>query len=388
MAKNRYKIVGVILLAIVNGKVIIGSRIENKVVLIDKDRILDVCSEIPDDAQIIDARGMYVSPGFLDVHIHGCAGRDMMMDSYESILKMSQCLLSTGVTAFLATTMTKGIDEIRQAIAGARKASFDASGAELLGIHLEGPFISHKYKGAHENKNIIKPSVESFMEICGDNEDFVKIVTLAPELEEADELIAYLNDRGIVSSIGHTEASYEEAKAGIEWGIKSSTHTFNGMRGFNHREPGALGAVLDSHIMAECIADGVHVHPGALRILAKQKGLDNIILVTDSMMAAGIGDGEYSLGGQKAVVKSGVARLNDGTLAGSTLTMNIAVKNMVSYLGITIPQAVTMATENPSRLLGLKNRGRIAKGFLADIIIFDDNIKIWRILKSGREICL
>lgn len=376
------------MLAIVNGKVIIGSRIENKVVLIDKDRILDVCSEIPDDAQIIDARGMYVSPGFLDVHIHGCAGRDMMMDSYESILKMSQCLLSTGVTAFLATTMTKGIDEIRQAIAGARKASFDASGAELLGIHLEGPFISHKYKGAHENKNIIKPSVESFMEICGDNEDFVKIVTLAPELEEADELIAYLNDRGIVSSIGHTEASYEEAKAGIEWGIKSSTHTFNGMRGFNHREPGALGAVLDSHIMAECIADGVHVHPGALRILAKQKGLDNIILVTDSMMAAGIGDGEYSLGGQKAVVKSGVARLNDGTLAGSTLTMNIAVKNMVSYLGITIPQAVTMATENPSRLLGLKNRGRIAKGFLADIIIFDDNIKIWRILKSGREICL
>ncbi|NLM44381.1 MAG: N-acetylglucosamine-6-phosphate deacetylase [Clostridiales bacterium] len=376
------------MLAIVNGKVIIGSRIENKVVLIDKDRILDVCSEIPDDAQIIDARGMYVSPGFLDVHIHGCAGRDMMMDSYESILKMSQCLLSTGVTAFLATTMTKGIDEIRQAIAGARKASFDASGAELLGIHLEGPFISQKYKGAHENKNIIKPSVESFMEICGDNEDFVKIVTLAPELEEADELIAYLNDRGIVSSIGHTEASYEEAKAGIEWGIKSSTHTFNGMRGFNHREPGALGAVLDSHIMAECIADGVHVHPGALRILAKQKGLDNIILVTDSMMAAGIGDGEYSLGGQKAVVKSGVARLNDGTLAGSTLTMNIAVKNMVSYLGITIPQAVTMATENPSRLLGLKNRGRIAKGFLADIIIFDDNIKIWRILKSGREICL
>lgn len=376
------------MLAIVNGKVIIGSRIENKVVLIDKDWILDVCSEIPDDAQIIDARGMYVSPGFLDVHIHGCAGRDMMMDSYESILKMSQCLLSTGVTAFLATTMTKGIDEIRQAIAGARKASFDASGAELLGIHLEGPFISHKYKGAHENKNIIKPSVESFMEICGDNEDFVKIVTLAPELEEADELIAYLNDRGIVSSIGHTEASYEEAKAGIEWGIKSSTHTFNGMRGFNHREPGALGAVLDSHIMAECIADGVHVHPGALRILAKQKGLDNIILVTDSMMAAGIGDGEYSLGGQKAVVKSGVARLNDGTLAGSTLTMNIAVKNMVSYLGITIPQAVTMATENPSRLLGLKNRGRIAKGFLADIIIFDDNIKIWRILKSGREICL
>ena len=163
------------------------------------------------------------------------------------------------------------------------------------------------------------------MEICGDNR-FGKIVTLAPELEEADELIAYLNDRGIVSSIGHTEASYEEAKAGIEWGIKSSTHTFNGMRGFNHREPGALGAVLDSHIMAECIADGVHVHPGALRILAKQKGLDNIILVTDSMMAAGIGDGEYSLGGQKVAVKSGVARLNDGTLAGSTLTMNIAVK--------------------------------------------------------------
>lgn len=373
------------MLAIVNGRVIIGSSVESKVVLIEDGIILDVCTKVPSEAEILDAEGLYVAPGFIDIHIHGCNGRDIMIDTYESVINISRYLLNTGVTAFLGTTMTQSGSEIRQVLKEAKRASKETTGADLLGIHMEGPFICHQYRGAQNEKYVQKPSIEGFREICGDNEDFIKIVTLAPELEGAHELIEYLNDRGIVSSMGHTGASYEEAMKGIQWGLKSSAHTFNGMRGFSHREPGALGAVMDSDIMAECIADGIHVHPTALRILAKQKNLDNIILVTDCMMGGGLEDGQYNLGDQRVFVNNGVATLKEGQLAGSTLSMNSAVRNIVSYIGITIPQAIMMATANPARLLELKDRGKIEKGYLADIIMFDEDIYIRKVIKSGSQ---
>lgn len=374
------------MLAIINGKVITGQSIEDKSILIEGDRIVDVCCKVPDKAEIIDAKGEYVSPGFIDIHIHGCKGCDIMEDTYESVMIMSHYLLSTGVTGFLGTTMTESIQSIREAIKEAKRASYNAMGADLLGIHMEGPFISAQYKGAQRAEHIQKPSIRSFKEICGEDEAFVKLVTLAPELEGARELISYLSRQGVVSSMGHTAAKYEEAKRSIEWGIKSSTHTFNGMKGFEHREPGALGAVMDSDIAAECIADGVHVHEGALRILARQKGLDNIILITDSMMAGGMKDGEYSLSGQRVYVQRGAARLQGGQLAGSTLSMNRAVKNIRDFLDISIPQAVVMAAENPAKLLGLKDRGKISKGYKADLIIFDEEVRINKILKSGIEV--
>jgi len=374
------------LLAIVNGRVIIGKSVENKAVIVEEGIIVDVCTNIPRKADIIDAEGLYVAPGFIDIHIHGCNGRDIMMGTYESVMNMSRYLLSTGVTAFLGTTMTSSCSKLRQVVSEAKRASIDTDGADLLGIHMEGPFISHQYRGAQEEKYIQKPSIDSFRDICGDNEDFVKIVTLAPELEGAHELMSYLNERGIVSSMGHTGASYDEAMRGIRRGLKSSTHTFNGMRGFNHREPGALGAVMDSDIMAECIADGIHVHPAVLRLLAKQKGLDYIILVTDAMMGSGLEDGQYILGDQQVFVKNGAATLKKGKLAGSTLSMNRAVRNIMPYLNITIPEAVIMATDNPARLLGLKDRGKIDKGCIADIIMFDEDINIRKVIKSGLQI--
>ncbi len=374
------------MLAIINGRVIVGDSIEDKAILLEGERILDVCPKVPDKAEVIDAKGRYVSPGFIDIHIHGCKGFDIMEDTYEAVMTMSQYLLKTGVAGFLGATMTESIPKIREAIKEAKRASYAAAGADLLGIHMEGPFISGKYKGAQGERYILEPSIKDFKEICGDDEDFVKLVTLSPELAGAEELIRYLDGKGIIPSMGHTGASYEEAKAGIEWGIKSSTHTFNGMKGFDHREPGASGAVLDSDIAAECIADGVHVHGGALRILARQKGPDKIILVTDCMMAGGMADGEYALGGQKVYVKDGIARLEEGQLAGSTLSMDRAVRNILSILDISVPKAVLMATRNPAMLLGLKDRGRIEKGCMADLVIFDENINIDMVLKSGKRV--
>jgi len=371
------------MLAIVNGKVIVDQSVEKKVVLIEGDRILDICNTVPDEAEIIDAQGQYVSPGFIDIHIHGCNGFDIMTNTYESLMNISRFLLSTGVTGFLATTMTESSGKIRETIWEANRASCNVCGADILGIHMEGPFISFQYKGAQNPGYIEKPSVESFRKKCGEDEEFVKVVTLAPELEGAHELIEYLKERNIVASMGHTNADYEEAEKAIGWGVKSSTHTFNGMKGFIHREPGALGAVMDSDIMAEIIADGVHVHPAALRILARLKGFENLILVTDSMMAAGMVDGQYTLGGQKVNVKNGVARVISGQLAGSTLTMNRAVRNVKEFLNITVPQAVAMAAGNPARLLELKDRGVLAKGCIADIIIFNEDIRVTRVIKSG-----
>lgn len=369
--------------AIINGKVIKDNKVEDKVVLIQGEKIIDLCNRVPEEADIIDAKGLYVSPGFIDIHIHGYKGFDMMKNTYESLVSMSNDLMATGVTGFVATTMTDKPERIRKVIYEAKSASMDTKGADLLGIHLEGPFISGEYKGAHKEEHILNPSVKAFRDICGGNENFVKIVTLAPELDGSAELIEYLKISGIVPSMGHTAASYDEGREGIQRGIKSCTHVFNAMRGFLHREPGALGAVMDSDAASECIADGIHVHEATLRMLIKQKGLDKVILVTDAMMGTGLDDGEYTLGGQRVYVKQGEARLKNGLLAGSVLTMDRAVRNIMNFCYLDIAKAVSLATINPVRILGLKDRGIIDKGYSSDILIFDENINIQKVIKGG-----
>lgn len=369
--------------AIINGKVITNNKIEDKVVLIQGEKILDLCDRVAEGVEIIDAKGLYVSPGFIDIHIHGYKGFEVMENTYESLINMSNDILATGVTGFVAATMTDKPERIREVVYEAKRASLGTKGADLLGIHLEGPFISREYKGAHREEYILNPSVNSFKDMCGGNESFVRVVTLAPELGGSGELIEHLKSSGIVPSMGHTAASYDEGKEGILQGIKSCTHVFNAMRGFLHREPGALGAVLDSDIAAECIADGVHVHEGALRILMKQKGIDKIVLVTDSMMGAGLEDGQYTLGGQKVYVEKAEARLENGMLAGSVLTMDRAVGNIKKFCHLDIAKAVSLATINPAKLLGLVGRGIIDKGYRSDILIFDENINIYKVIKDG-----
>lgn len=368
--------------AIIKGKVITADGIVDKAVLIHGGKIIDICDKVPESAEIIDAGGLYVSPGFIDIHIHGYKGCDIMGNTYEALAHMSKNLLATGVTGFLGTTMTDKQGKIREVIREAKRACSNLEGADLLGVHLEGPFISHEYKGAHREEYLLNPDVESFKIISGENESFVKMVTLSPELEGSKELIEYLNSSGIVPSMGHTAANYEEVKRSIEWGIKSCTHVFNAMKGFCHREPGALGAVLDSDLPTECIADGIHVHEAALRILKKLKEMNNMILITDSTMAGGMEDGEYTLGGQRVYVKLGEARLKNGLLAGSTLTMNRAVRNIRKFCHMGMVEAVSLASANPARLLGLRDRGVIGRGYRSDILIFDENINIHKVIKD------
>ncbi len=372
--------------AIKNGKVILKDGIVDKAVVVDRDRIADVTDTVPGLIKEVDARGMYVAPGFIEIHMHGRKGYDAMDASYEALNGISESLIASGVTGFLTTTMTMPEDNIRDAVVNAGKSMGKVKGAKLLGLHMEGPFISKEHKGAQPEEYIQKPSMDEFLKLCGGYEDVVKLITLAPEAEGALEFIRQLSDRGIVVSMGHTNATYDEAMKGIEAGVKSSTHTYNGMKGLHHREPGALGAVFDSDIFAEMISDGFHVHFAALRILLKVKGIEKSILITDSLRAAGMENGVYDLGGQQVNVKDGQARLQDGTIAGSTLTLDRAVYNAVNHLGVTLPQAVRMASYNPAQLLGMDDMGEIKRGNMADIILFDENINVKGMYISGEKV--
>ncbi|TZE82949.1 N-acetylglucosamine-6-phosphate deacetylase [Calorimonas adulescens] len=372
--------------AITNGRVIAGSQIVDSVVIVDKDRIVDLRDAVPVGIRRVDARGMYVSPGFIEIHMHGRNGYDTMDASFDAINGLSKALIASGVTGFLATTMTMPGENIKRAVRTVGESMGKVEGARLLGLHMEGPFISKEHKGAQPEDYIKMPSMDEFMSLCDGFDSIVKLITVAPETDGAVEFIRKLANMGTVISMGHTNATYDEAMKGIKAGAKSSTHTFNGMRGFHHREPGALGAVFDSDIFAEFICDGVHVHFAALRTLLKIKGVERSILVTDSMRAAGLADGVYDLGGQQVFVKSGQARLADGTIAGSTLTLDAAVHNAVEHLGVTIPEAVRMASYNPAKLLGLNDMGEIKKGNMADIIFFDEDINIKGMFIAGDRV--
>lgn len=330
--------------------------------------------------EAIDARGLYVAPGFIDLQVNGGGGADFMEATAEEIEGIIRFHNAHGTTALLATTLAAPVAEVRAACERVRRAGLGS----ILGLHIEGSFVSPERKGAHDPRYFLSPSWENFRILAEGYEDFVKVVTLAPELEGALNLIEGLKAAGIVPALGHSNATYEEARAAVEKGIRLFTHFFNAMRGFHHREPGAVGAAFDSEVMVELIADGVHVHPAAVRLLLKAKGVDKICLVTDSISAAGLGDGQYSLVDQEVIVEGGVARLADGTLAGSTLTMERAVKNFMEFTGLSLPEAVRAATLNPARLLGLEQRkGSIAVGKDADLVIFDEAFNVHYTIIGG-----
>lgn len=341
--------------------------------------------------EIIDVEGKYLSPGFIDLHNHGNFGHDAMEGTYEALDIMADFHIKSGVTSYLATTMTEDPNKIKEAVKNIGKYVNNCSNdskvkSQVLGIYLEGPYFSMEKKGAQPPQYIKNPDLDEIKDLIKLSKDTIKVVAVAPELKGAKESIRYLKDEGITISAGHTNATFDEAKTGIELGITQATHLYNGMRAYSHREPGVIGAVLtDERVACEMICDGIHLHVAAMDLAVKMKGKDGIILISDAMMATGLEDGKYVLGGQDVYVKEGAARLIDGTLAGSTLTLNKAVYNMVNMVNVPLEDAVRMASLNPAKAIGINGKkGSIEIGKDADLIIFDADLNISKAMIKGK----
>lgn len=323
---------------------------------------------------------VYVVPGFIDEHIHGLNGSDSMDGNIEALQTIASSLVKEGTTSFLATTMTQSKENIINALINIKEyiLHHNISGAEMLGVHLEGPFINKEACGAQPKDFIVNPSVTQFEEYLAASGNTIKLVTIAPEMSGSIELIRYCKDHDIVPSIGHTKAGYEDVVQAIENGASSVTHCFNAMTGLHHRDVGVVGATfLSQELNAELVADGIHVHKKAIELLYKNKGKDNITLVTDSMRAKNLPNGLSELGGQKVIVKDGMATLEDGTIAGSVLRMSDAFKNMITFLNILIEDAVKMTSTNPAKKLGVYDRkGSIEGGKDADLVVMDKNFSV------------
>lgn len=335
-------------------------------------------------AEVIDAGGLYAAPGLIDVHIHGSGGKDAMEGTEEALKTISGTIVQYGTTAFLATTMTMERDRISRALDQVRNCMrLEMPGAQLIGAHLEGPFINALFKGAQNPECIIPPE----WELVRPYADVIKIVTLAPELPGAGELIGRLKESGIAVSMGHSAATYEEAVRGIEAGVSRCTHLFNAMTGVHHRDPGVAGAALAGEIDCELIADGIHVHSALFELIRKAKGADRIILVTDCSEAGGMADGEYSLGGRPIIVKDGAGRLRDGTLAGSVLKLNKGLYNFYKNTASELFEVFRTASANPARELGIADKkGSIAEGKDADFFLMDGEFNVKATFIKGRRV--
>ena len=320
--------------------------------------------EIPAGAKRMDFPGATLAPAFLDVHIHGGAGHDVMEATPEALSKVSRFLASRGTGNFLATTVTAPIDATLRSLSGLAKLIESAKadswqGARPLGIHLEGPFLSHAKRGVHPPEHLLTPEIATFDRFFAAAEGQIRLMTLAPELPGALDLAAHATAKGVRVSVGHSNATAAETKAGIAAGASSATHTFNAMRALDHREPGILGTVLTTDsLYAELICDGIHVDPALVPLWWRAKGGERAILVTDAMSAAGMPDGQYMLGGFAVQVADGRA-MADGVLAGSVLTLDRALRNFVAFTGVSVAEALPLVTRNPAAMTGF---GELAGG--------------------------
>ena len=342
--------------------------------------------KVPEGAVVIDASGQIVAHGFIDIHVHGGKGRDVMEASYEAMNEIAKFVACHGTTSFLPTTVSASHDallNVVKAVGAAVEKGTD--GAEVLGAHLEGPYISSRRPGAQDLDFIRPPSLDEFNEIWDASKRTVKIVTLALEVEGAKRLIKKLRGLGVVASVGHSNATYGEVVKAIKYGVKHAAHTFNAMRSFHHREPRVVGAVLiHDELTAELICDNIHVHPAAMKLLVRAKGTDKVVLVTDAIQVAGMPEGKYTIGKKDVIVTNGVCRLESGELAGSTLTMNKAVRNMVKSVGIPLQTAVKMTTINPAVVVNVdKRKGSLEPGKDADIVIIDDDVNVFMTIVKG-----
>lgn len=371
--------------AIKNVELVLEDRtVETGHVFIQDGKIQKIGTEMLEEAEVLidgEDHRLTLYPGFIDVHIHGANGCDVMDGTEEALEEMSRVLPREGTTSFLGTTMTQSHDAIERAVENGGRYVHQQKPdgrAEMLGIHLEGPFISKDKAGAQPLEHIVPPQLDLFQKWQNKSGGHIKLVTLAPELDGALDFITYLSDEGVVPSIGHSNATFDQVKGAVAHGAKHVTHLFNQMSGLHHREPGVVGgALLHDKLMTEMIVDGIHVHLDAVRLAYAQKGSDHTILITDAMRAKCLPAGVYDLGGQDVHVEDGEARLQDGTLAGSILTLQEAAQRMKSISDLTKHELVQVTSENAAKQLGVFDRkGSIAVGKDADLVLMDDALNV------------
>ncbi|MGX7162689.1 N-acetylglucosamine-6-phosphate deacetylase [Enterococcus massiliensis] len=348
----------------------------------------DFTSELSDkDAKVIDQSGKWIAPGLVDTHIHGFMNHDVMDNDAEGIKAMSEGLLSCGVTSFLPTTLTSSKERLRDVAETVGKVHQEVTGAKIQGIYFEGPFFTEEHKGAQNPSYFGDPDLATFHEWQEASGGIIKKIALAPERKGVAEFVEQVTSEGVVVSLGHSNATLEEAQHAVEAGASVFVHAYNGMRGLNHREPGMVGALLSlEHVFSELICDGHHVHPQAAEILMEKAGHDHVALITDCMMAGGMPDGHYMLGEFPVVVKDGTARLESGNLAGSILRLKEAIKNVVDW-GIATPeQAVMMGSLVPAISCKIDDVcGSIAKNRAADFIVLNPDMTLSATYLDGVE---
>lgn len=342
-------------------------------------------TQVPDNVRLIDLADSVLAPGFVDIHVHGGAGYDVMQEDREGRARMERHFAKHGVTSYCPTTVTAPLDSTYAALERIAKAakSGESGRAKPAGIHIEGPFISHAKRGVHPPENLVEPSIDLFEKMWQAAQGKVAVVTIAPEIPGALETIKYAAERGVCNSLGHSNATMAEAEKGIAAGGRHATHTFNAMRPLDHRDPGILGAVLsDDRVTADIIADGIHVHPSMVSLFLRAKGRDRAVLITDAISATGMGDGQFQLGPFKVEVKGDRCEY-EGKLAGSVLTLDRAVTNIMKFSGWSLQHSVQLATLNPARVIGRNDIGIIAPGSQADFVVLSREGKLQRTITNG-----
>lgn len=391
------------MLAFAASRLLTPDRIlERPLMLVEQGRIVEVSvrdsTQTPAGASAYDLGDADIAPGYIDLHIHGSSGYDVMDDTPEALPAIERLLARHGVTSYFPTTVSapldvtlRAVERLANAIEKAsaqtpeQKKTEQAGRAAPLGIHLEGPFISHARRGVHRPENLLPPKLETFERLWQAARGQIRVMTIAPELDGAMELIAAASARGVCVSLGHSDADFVTTERAISAGARHATHTFNAMRPLAHRDPGILGGVLtDKRVSADIIADGVHVDPAIVKLFARSKGPEQTVLITDATAATGMPDGRYHIGSIELDVRDGKCT-SEGKLAGSILTLDRAVRNLARFAEWELPQAVAAASRNPARIAGIKNKGALVAGADADFIVLDREGNVLRTFIGGAE---